>query len=136
MRIIMIAMEPAPEKISPAMESVWRRDMLSAMDHALLKSILTVFSGIVEANASRTVNSVTALVLREELNVVTTCALMTIPSIGLAAQTTGNATAPASINLFLVIRPASLDTISATTSMILTKMVTLTRTMTTAWILV
>ena len=136
--IVMIAMEHSSQSISsPAMENVMR-DMLSAMDGVILKSILTPQNGIVETDVFRSMNSVTEHALREEQSVemiFASAAVMRIPTVIIIAWTTEIAMAPAPIRgIHALTIHACLDTFSATTSMIMIKMVILMITMTTIMI--
>ena len=116
----MSVMESVPISTTPARESVLR-DMLRAINIATLKILLTRTTGTVEArdNALANLNNATEPAPREEQNVETTCAsavMMTLTA-GKTATTTEIATAPASQIGILVTRLASLDTITAISSM-------------------
>ena len=118
--IIMSVMESVPISTTPARESVLR-DMLRAINIATLKILLTHTTGTVEArdNALANLNNATEPAPREEQSVETTCAsavMMTLTA-GKTATTTEIAMAPASEIGRHVTRPASLDTITAISSM-------------------
>ena len=120
-RVTGTVMESAPPGLDPVMESVLGI-MLSAMIIASLKILLTNTTITVEANALGRINHATGPASREQQSAGTTCAsavMMTL-TVSTAATTSEIATAPVPQSIGLVTRPASQDTITATTPMAVT----------------
>ena len=114
-------MGSAPQSTTPAMESVLR-DMLSAISIATLKILSTHTTITVEANALGRINNATGPASREQQGAETTCAsavMMTL-TVNITATTSEIATAPVPQVGTHVTRPASQDTITATTPMAVT----------------
>ena len=113
----MTAMESAFQPGDPAMENAVM-DVLTAMVIVTLNGTLTNTCGIVEENASHSINNAMEPARVGDPSVETTCAsakMMIQIVVGLQANTTENVTANASQIGNLVTRPACPDTTSAIT---------------------